>query len=259
MGDRALSQPRPVVGIAANLRTVEGITFHATSKNYVTSLLGFSECTPILLPGDTDTSAVAHLVGMLDGICLTGGASNMQPELYGEQPEPESGERDPGRDATAMALVRACLDQGVPLLGICRGIQEMNVALGGSLYQHLKDQPGKFDHRRWRWRDQPPEVQLAPRHGIAIRRDGVLAGILDGAREVKVNSLHGQGINRVADGLMVEATAADGAIEAVSVRGAKTFALGVQWHAEFAPEQFPVHAAIWQAFGDACRARRDSR
>lgn len=254
-----MSSRRPIIGIACNRRTIDGITLYATSQYYVTSILAPTNCVPVLIPCTEDISAVDDLIGALDGVCLTGGATNMQPHLYGSEAEPESGERDPHRDAKAIALTHACLEHGVPLLGVCRGIQEMNVALGGSLWQHLKDAPGKFDHRRWRWRDQPMEVQLEPRHGIAIRPGGLLMDVLDGAREVKVNSLHGQGIRRVAENLQVEATAADGTIEAVSVRNAKAFALGVQWHVEFAPADFPVHDAIFRAFGDACRARHTER
>ena len=245
---------RPVVAIATNRRELNGFSFHASGENYITSAMGFAEATPILLPAMLDPDAVGALVAGLHGVVLTGGASNIQPHFYGEDEEPDSGERDPGRDSTAFALTHACLEHGVPLLGICRGIQEMNVALGGSLHQHLRFAPGKFDHRRPR--EKPVEEQLAPRHGIAIRHDGMLAGILDGAREVKVNSLHGQGIKKVADRLIVEATAADGSIEAVSVRGAKSFALGLQWHAEADPGIYPVHERIWRAFGDACRQRR---
>ena len=254
-----MSGARPIVGIACNRRENDPLVIYATAQYYITSVLNPAECTPILIPCLEDTAAVASLTGTLDGIVLTGGASNMQPHLYGEEPEPESGDRDPGRDETAMALTHACLDQGVPLLGICRGIQEMNVALGGTLWQHLRHAPGKFDHRRWRWREEPMDVQLAPRHGISLRPGGMLQGILGGAREVKVNSLHGQGIKKLASGLQVEAAAADGTIEAVSVKGAKAFALGVQWHAEYRAPDFPVHDAIFRAFGDACRARRTER
>lgn len=253
------SPSRPLVGIAANRRTTDVMRMHAVSEYYITSVLDFANARPILVPALEDTDGLEELVSMLDGVVLTGGASNMQPHLYGEEPEPESGERDPGRDATAMALSQLSIDAGVPLLGICRGIQEMNVALGGSLWQHLRHAPGKFDHRRWRWRDEPMEVQLAPRHGIALRPGGLLRDVLGGAPEVKVNSLHGQGLKRVADRLQIEATAADGTIEAVSVKDARAFALGVQWHAEYEPGQFPVHAAIFKAFGAACRARRADR
>jgi putative glutamine amidotransferase len=254
-----MSSGRPVIGIACNQRVMDGFPLYATARHYVTSIVDPTGCIPLLLPCTEDVSIVGEVIGSLDGVVLTGGATNIQPHLYGEEPEPESGERDPGRDATAMALTHACLEQGVPLLGVCRGIQEMNVALGGSLWQHLRHAPGKFDHRRWRWRDQPMAVQLAPRHGISLRPGGMLQDILDGAREVKVNSLHGQGIKALADNLQVEATAADGTIEAVSVKEAKAFALGVQWHVEFAPADFPVHDAIFRAFGDACRVRHETR
>lgn len=258
MDDQAvMAAGRPVVAIATNRRELNGFSFHASGENYIHAAADHAGATPILLPALVDDSSVEALVAGVHGVVLTGGASNIQPHFYGEEEEPDSGERDPGRDSTSFALVRACLAQGVPLLGICRGIQEMNVALGGSLHQHLRFAPGKFDHRRPR--EKPVEEQLAPRHGIAIRHDGLLCRILDGAREVKVNSLHGQGVKKVADRLLVEATAADGSIEAVSVRDAKTFALGVQWHAEADPGIYPVHAAIWRAFGEACRQRLAAR
>lgn len=254
-----MSATRPIVGIACNRRVMDGFPLFATAQHYVTSIVDPTGCIPVLLPCTEDVTIVDEIIGTLDGVVLTGGASNMQPHLYGQEPEPESGERDAGRDATAMALTHACLAHGVPLLGVCRGIQEMNVALGGTLWQHLKDVPGKFDHRRWRWRDQPMEVQLEPRHGISLRPGGMLQDVLGGASEVKVNSMHGQGIRDLADGLVVEAVAADGAIEAVSVKEAKAFALGVQWHVEFAPADFAVHDAIFRAFGDACRVRHATR
>lgn len=247
---------RPVVAIATNRRELDGHRFHASGENYIHSAADYAAATPVLLPALLDISAIGSLIAGIHGVVLTGGASNIQPHLYGEDEEADSGERDAGRDTTAIALTHACLEHGVPLLGICRGIQELNVALGGSLHQHLRHVQGKFDHRRPR--EKPVEDQLAPRHGIAIRHDGLLARILDGAREVKVNSLHGQGVKRVADRLVVEATAADGSIEAVSVRGARAFALGVQWHAEADPGKYPVHAKIWRAFGDACRQRLEA-
>ena len=250
---------RPIVGIVCNRRSIDGFPLFATAAHYVTSILDPTGCVPVIVPSTSDEQVIGDLIGTLDGICLTGGASNIEPHHFGEEPEPESGERDPDRDATAMGFTHACLEHGVPLLGVCRGIQEMNVALGGSLWQHLRHAPGRFDHRRWRWREQPMEVQLEPRHGISLRPGGMLQDILGGAREVKVNSLHGQGIKGLADDLQVEATAADGTIEAVSVKDAKAFALGVQWHVEFAPADFPVHDAIFRAFGDACRARHTTR
>lgn len=243
----------PLVGIAANIREIEGIPlpFHGAGNSYVMAILNFAGGQPVLVPAAGPHQHHDHLLDRLDGVVLTGGAANIQPHLYGQEEAPDSGTRDPGRDDTAIALVRGALARGLPLLGICRGIQEMNVALGGTLHQHLKDVPGRFDHRRPR--DKPFPEQVLPRHSIAIRPGGLLSRLVDGAAEVEINSLHGQGIDVLADRLQVEATAPDGTIEAVTVREASGFALGVQWHAEVDPATWPLHAAIFRAFGAACR------
>lgn len=248
---------RPLVGIAASLRVADGFPFQAAGNHYVLAVLHHAASQPVLVPALENGQDVERLLDRLDGILLTGGVSNVQPHLYGAEEAPDSGTRDPGRDATSIALVRGAVERGAPLLGICRGIQEMNVAFGGTLHQHLKDVEGRFDHRRPR--EKPLEEQLAPRHEIALTPGGRLSELLGGAPSVAVNSLHGQGIDRLAERLQVEAMAADGTIEAVSVLDAKGFALGVQWHAEWRPDEFPVHRAIFGAFGAACRAYAEGR
>lgn len=262
------SDIRPLIGVTACYVEIDERAQNRCAIKYYAPIPEVIGGVPVLIPthlgedgGATgeSTALIDALLSRLDGVLLTGSPSNVEPGRYDGTPSVDGTHHDPARDATTLPLIRRCIALGVPMLGICRGIQEMNVALGGTLHQHLKDQPGKFDHRRWRWRDQPVAVQMAPRHGIAIRHGGVLSQILDGAREVKVNSLHGQGIDRVAEDLIVEATAADGSIEAVSVRGASAFALGVQWHAEYGPDEYPVHAAIFRAFGRACAERRAAR
>jgi putative glutamine amidotransferase len=177
------------------------------------------------------------------------------PELYGESadPDPRPGLRlDPARDATTIPLVRPALREGVPLLAICRGLEELNVAFGGTLCPSLHRTPGRMDHREDESR--PRDVQYAPVHAVRLTPGGTLARLW-GREEVRVNSLHDQGIARLGDGLEVEATAPDGLIEAVRVPGAPAFALGVQWHPEWFAVEDPFSLCVLRAFGEACRGR----
>lgn len=243
---------RPLVGILSSRREQESIPLplHGTAVTYIDAVRGFADAEAVLIPGSEDPNQIASLLHRLDGVVLTGGAANIQPHLFDQAEEPESGTRDPARDATAIALTHGAIAAGVPLLGICRGIQEVNVALGGSLHQHLKDVPGRFDHRRPR--DKPFAEQIVPRHAITLRPGGLLHGLAGGAGEVQINSLHGQGVDRLGDGLVVEATAPDGTVEAVTHGHAPGWLLAVQWHAEVQPGAYPLHEAIFRAFGAAC-------
>lgn len=201
-------------------------------------------------------SQIAELLPLVDGVMLTGSPSNVHPSHFNELVLDPSLPLDPERDGLTLALIRTCLDQGVPLLGICRGFQEINVALGGSLYQAVHDVPGRMDHRDPD--DVPLEHQYAPSHDIAIAPDSLLAR-LAGDTAAKVNSLHGQGINRLADGLRAVAHAPDGQIEAFEVSGAKDFALAVQWHPEWRCWENGFYGAIFRAFGEACARRAASK
>lgn len=201
-------------------------------------------------------SQIGQLLPMVDGVMLTGSPSNVHPSHFNEWVLDPSLPLDPERDGLTLALIRACLAQGVPLLGICRGFQEINVALGGSLYQAVHDVPGRFDHR------EPDEAsadaQYAPVHDIAIAPDSLLAR-LAGGTAARVNSLHGQGVNRLADGLRAVAHAPDGQIEAFEVAGARNFALAVQWHPEWRCWENPFYQSIFTAFGQACAQRAQAR
>lgn len=249
---------KPLVGILSSRREQDHVPLplHGTAVTYIDAVRSFSGAEVVIVPGSEDADQVTSLLHRLDGILLTGGAANIQPHLFGQAEEPESGTRDPGRDATAIALARVALAEGVPLLGICRGIQEVNVALGGSLHQHLKDVPGRFDHRRPR--DKPFEEQILPRHDISIRSGGLLHE-LAGATDARINSLHGQGVDRLGQGLQVEATAPDGTVEAVTCPDSPGWMLAVQWHAEVQPARYPLHEAIFRAFGQACTAFLERR
>jgi putative glutamine amidotransferase len=199
-----------------------------------------------------DGADPGDLFDHLDGILLTGGPSNVAPHHYGGAPSRPETVLDPQRDATTLPLIRAAVERAMPLLAICRGFQELNVAFGGSLHQHLHEVPGRIDHRRDRAATFPE--QYAPRHPVALTPGGELAG-LSGALEIEVNSLHAQGIDRIGEGLVVEAVAPDGTIEAARVEGAAAFAIGVQWHPEWRVLEKPDYAALFAAFGEATRER----
>jgi putative glutamine amidotransferase len=242
-------QGGPVVAILCNQSNTEGRVSHRTGHNYITAVRDGSRATPILIPALDDGANIAALLERVDGVVLTGGASNIEPHHYDGDPDVDVGENDPGRDAMAFALVKGALAAGMPLFGICRGIQEMNVALGGSLIPWLHEVPDRFDHRRPR--DKPAEYQLAPRQRITLTEGGLLQELSGGASLAMVNTLHGQGIDRLADSLVIEAVADDGTIEAVRVASSETFALGVQWHPEWRAMEHPLYAALFRAFGEA--------
>ena len=251
-----VSHAVPAVGIICNLR-IDGVhRQHTTGERNATTVLGLAGAMPLLVPALGDMIDPDRLFGIVDGIMLTGGVSNMEPHLYGQDCAPGEDVRDPGRDSLAVALVRRAVALGVPLLGTCRGIQEINVALGGTLHQRLHDVPDRDDHRRNR--ELPIEVSVGPRQHITLSEGGVLASLL-GEGEAMVNSLHGQGIDRLAPGLEIEAVADDGTIEAVRVRSARSFAIGVQWHVEIDAENQPLNRAILEAFGRAVRERAAER
>lgn len=241
--------PRPLIGLMASVKSVEGehMEWHAVPDSYVRAVQQAAGAVPVLLPALGDDDVIARL----DGLLLTGDISNIAPDHYGGGLSCPP--HDPRRDATAFALIRRAIATGVPLLAICRGFQELNVALGGSLTPQVHAEPGRLDHRSDH--DQPAEVQYGTlAHAVTPAPGGVLAG-LAGPAAVQVNSLHGQGIARLAPGLTIEATAPDGLIEAVRVTDAPAFALGVQWHPEWGWQDHGLNRALWSAFGAAARQR----
>ena len=247
----------PVAGIICNLRIgPPPHRQHATGERNATAMLDVAGALPLLIPALGDRIDPVSLFSVVDGILLTGGASNIEPHWYGQEPAPGEDERDPGRDSLALTLVRTAVRHGVPLLGTCRGIQEMNVAFGGTLHQRLHEVPGRLDHRRNR--ELPIEQSVRPRQRVALARGGILASLL-GEEQALVNSLHGQGIDRLAPELEAEATAEDGTVEAVRVRSARSFAVGVQWHVEIGATDDPLNRAILEEFGRALRRRAAER
>ena len=235
------------VGIVCDRRVVDGMALHTVNDEYVTALRDDAGALPLLIPSADVPLDIGAVLKAVDGLLFTGAPSNVAPYHYGQSARPGT-ELDEARDATALPLLRAAIERGKPLLAICRGFQELNVALGGSLHQHLHELPGRLDHREPQ--DASRDAEYAPAHDVTIVPDGVLAK-LSGLSRVKVNSLHHQGVDRLAPMLTVEAVASDGQIEAVSLPGAKAFLLGVQWHPEWDVARDSLSRAIFAGFGAA--------
>ncbi|MDE2006123.1 MAG: gamma-glutamyl-gamma-aminobutyrate hydrolase family protein [Rhodospirillales bacterium] len=245
---------KPLIGISCCTKQfgVFGMPNHAASDTYVRATDQVVGGVPVLIPASGTAADTMTLLDRLDGIILTGSRSNVQPSLYGGPPHPEGTPEDPARDSATLPLIRAAVARGVPVLAICRGFQELNVALGGSLHQRLQDLPGRFDHSTPM---QPnPKVRTGKAHAVRVV-SGSWLHRLAGATEIKVNSLHNQGIDRLAPRLIAEGTAPDGTIEAVRVADAAGFAIGVQWHPEYDFETDALSRRIFAAFADAVRAR----
>ncbi len=261
----AMRSPRvvkPLVGISCCTKQfgVFGMPNHAASDTYVRATDLVIGGVSVLLPANGPAADIETLLDRLDGIILTGSRSNVQPTLYDGPPHAEGTPEDPARDGLTLPLIRAAVARGVPLLAICRGFQELNVALGGSLHQRLQDLPGRIDHSTPM---QPSaRVRQGKAHGLRVIPGGWLHR-LAGASEIAVNSLHNQGIDRLAPGLVVEGIAPDGTIEAVRVVASQAgpavgYAVGVQWHPEYDWQTDTVSRAIFEHFGDAVRAYAES-
>lgn len=245
-----------IIGIPCDIKMIGLLPFHAVGDKYVAAAMGGTGGLAVLIPAMGDEQTRASVLEMVDGILLPGSPSNIEPHHYGADPSRPGTKHDPARDAITLPLIPQLLQSSIPVLGICRGFQEMNVALGGELYQHVHEEPGFQDHREPESEDLL--LQYAPAHRVHFPEGGLLRQWL-GQSETMVNSLHGQGVKRLADGLVAEAVADDGLIEAFSVKEAKSFAFAVQWHPEWKYAENPVSLAIFKAFGDACRARRAAR
>jgi putative glutamine amidotransferase len=245
---------RPVVLIPACNRTLGKLAFHVAGRKYVEALRLVGTL-PMVVPL-VHHDELDDLIALADGVLLTGSPANVHPRHFGETVLDASLPLDPQRDDWTLPLIPRLVAAGVPLFAICRGFQEMNVAFGGSLHQAVHQVPGLRDHRD----DEalPLDEQYGPAHPVQIAPGGLLERLL-GPVEIRVNSLHGQGVNRLAPGLRVEARAPDGLVEAFSVADGPGFSLGVQWHPEYRAAQNPVSTVLLQAFGDACRARHAAR
>jgi putative glutamine amidotransferase len=247
-----MQSKRPVIGIPADQRMIGPHPFHAVGDKYVRAVVDAADAIPFLIPALGERLGIAELLVHLDGILFTGSPSNVEPHRYNGQPSAPGTLHDAARDATTLPLIRSAIGAGIPVFGICRGFQEVNVALGGTLTQHLHEVPGLIDHRDDA--EQPLAVQYAPAHDVTLAPDGLLSQ-LAGVSRVKVNSLHSQGVERLAPDLVVEARAPDGVIEAFRVKDAPQFALAVQWHPEWQVMSDSLSRAMFAAFGAASRER----
>ena len=251
----AAGRRQPLVGLPCCTRLVGEHPTHWVGDKYIRAVSDAAGAVPLLLPALGDRIDVADVVAQLDGLLLTGSRSNVEPHHYKGAASVAGTLHDPERDALTLPLIRAAVGAGLPVLAVCRGIQELNVALGGTLHQQVHAVAGRLDHRA-------PEGDVARRyahtaHTVALAPGGLLER-LAGKRELIVNSLHSQGIDRLAPALTVEAAAPDGQIEAVRHTDAD-FVVGVQWHPEYRVLENPFSHALFAAFGAACRARAESR
>lgn len=245
---------RPVIGIPADRRQIDPHPFHMVGEKYITAIRDGAGALPFLIPalgGSVDREKVLQRI---DGILLTGSQSNVEPHHYRGDASRPGTLHDPHRDETTLPLISLALEKGLPLFAVCRGFQELNVVLGGTLHQHVNEVEGYHDHRENK--DDPLDVQYGPSHEVHLVEGGMLRE-LAGTDTVTVNSLHAQGVARLANGVSVEAVADDGLIEGFRVDGVPGFALAVQWHPEWNVTESEFSMAIFKAFGDACRQYAD--
>lgn len=254
--DGSAGSAKPLIGVTACLRSQNGLPAHSVSDKYLRALAEAADALPLMIPAFGELLDLDDLIARLDGLMLTGSPSNVHPSHYGVAPSQAHEPHDPDRDSTTLPLIRAAIDAGLPLLAICRGFQELNVALGGSLHARVHELPDRLDHRRPQHKDF--DVQYGPRHEVSLMPGGELSRLI-GSERLTVNSLHSQGIDRPAERLAIEAVALDGTIEAVSVKNAPAFALGVQWHPEYKVLRDPASTRLFAAFGAAARARAQGR
>jgi putative glutamine amidotransferase len=245
------TERRPIVLLAADMRVIDGYASHVVGHKYVEAVREAAGCVPWLLPALGESFDIESCLSVADGVFLPGAASNVHPSHFDQPVLDPSLPLDPDRDGVTLRLIRIAIERGLPLFGVCRGFQEFNVALGGTLHQAVHAVGDKRDHRA----DDtlPVDEQYAPAHPVHLRAGGLLRQWV-GVDEIVVNSVHGQGIDRLAPGLSVEATAPDGLIEGIRVEGAASFALAVQWHPEWETRRHPHNRRVLEAFGDACRA-----
>ena len=252
----------PLVGLPSDRKQIGLHPFQVVGEKYLRAVVDGAGCLPLVIPSLSPPLDLRELLGRLDGLLLTGATSNIEPHHYSDEPSYEGNHHDPARDATTLGIVPLAIELGVPVLAICRGFQEVVVALGGTLHQKVQDVPGFDDHRENT--DDPLDVQYAPAHAVNLAPGGLLAGIA-GATEARVNSLHGQGLRTLGRGLVVEANARDGLVEAVRLDDRERsedpgpFLLAVQWHPEWKVSDNPFYLGIFQAFAAACRERASQR
>ncbi|HXL97904.1 MAG TPA: gamma-glutamyl-gamma-aminobutyrate hydrolase family protein [Steroidobacteraceae bacterium] len=247
-----MTSKRPVIGIPADRRLFGQQAYHLVGEKYLTAVLDGAGGLPLIVPAIGRELSLEELFDTLDGLLFMGSPSNVDPRHYRGEPSDAGTLHDPYRDDTTLPLIPRAVAAGVPVLGICRGFQEINVAFGGSLWQKLQEVPGYLDHRENP--KQPLEQQYGPAHEVTLEPGGLLRR-LAGTDRISVNSLHSQGVRELGQGLAVEARAPDGVIEAFRVERAPAFALALQWHPEWRVSGNDFSRALFAEFGAACRAR----
>lgn len=247
---------KPVIAVTADVRTFDNYQWHCVPDQYVKAAMEGAALTPLMVANLGEAMDFDAILESVNGVLVTGSKTNVHPNLYGKDAAPEFEPYDPARDATTLPLIRAAIRKGVPLLAICRGIQELNVAMGGTLATEIQTQENRMDHRAPE--SDSAEIRFKIQHPIKIAEGSCLADIF-GAQSVEVNSLHRQAIETIAPNLEIEAVAPDGTVEAVRVTDAKAFAVGVQWHPEFWVNSDTPSQKIFESFGRAVRDYADSK
>jgi len=251
---------RPVVGVIGNAYRIENrFATQMVGERNLRAVVEVAGALPLMFAGTPDITDIGALLDTVDGVVLTGARANVHPTRFRTEPHPRHEPYDVNRDDLALALSEICVARGIPLFGICRGLQEMNVAFGGTLHPEIRDIPGRMNHRMPRLENgeihPDPNVVFADRHEVALTPSGKFAALL-GRESIRVNSLHGQAIEKPGERVVVEGIAEDGTIEAISIADAPGFALGVQWHAEYDPQTNPINRTLFQAFGEALRGHK---
>ncbi|ABE64692.1 peptidase C26 [Nitrobacter hamburgensis X14] len=251
---------KPVVGMIGTSHRVEDrFEVQMISERNLRAVAQVAGALPLMFAGCPEITEIGALLDVVDGVVLAGARANVHPSRFRAEPNPRHEPYDVNRDGLALSLAEACVTRGVPIFGICRGVQEMNVAFGGSLHPEIRELPGRLNHRMARLENGEihPDmtVVFADRHEVRLVQGGVFARLL-GRETIRVNSLHGQAILEPGERVVVEGVAEDGTIEAVRIADAPAFALGVQWHAEYDPQRNPINRALFEAFGEALLVRR---
>lgn len=247
--------PQPLIAVSADCPSFSNYTWHATPEQYLIAASSVAKLSPIIIPS-LEAIDLDSILDCVDGVLITGARSNVHPQHYQQTATTAHEPFDSARDLSSFALIHAALERSLPLLAICRGIQELNVVLGGSLFALLHEVPGRDDHRSPM--HEPSDAIFAIRQKVKISPNGLLASILE-KEEILVNSVHQQGINHLSPRLRVEAKALDGTIEAVSLSNTENFVLGVQWHPEYWAENDETSRKIFTAFGQAVTTHQRTR
>lgn len=254
---------KPAIGVIGNAFSVENrFTVQMVGERNMRALKEVAGGLPLMFAGNPEITDIGDLLDTVDGVLLTGARANVHPRRFNTEPSAKHEPYDEDRDAVALSVIEACVARGLPVFGICRGFQEMNVAFGGSLHPEIRELPGRMNHRMPRLENgeihPDPEVVFADRHEVRLTPGGVFARIF-GSELIRVNSLHGQGILELGPRVIAEGVAEDSTIEAIRIADAPGFALGVQWHAEYDAERNPINRALFEAFGDAVRTYQRGR